>query len=135
MYDLNNSLTRATFNGTGAAITGSGNGTGLDITQAEGRIRIDVIHCGASGTNPTLALSIEESDTLGGDYTDISNDAVIEGVTTDDFTGLTGTAGVQFKILDTRQLKGFLRIVRTIGGTDTPTFYTSVRAEFVPKRV
>ena len=66
-----------------------------------------------AGTAPTLDVTIEESDVLGSGYTAISG-AVFAQVTTSDITEMIA--------INTDELKPFIRVVGTIGGTSTPTF-------------
>ena len=95
-------------------VTATANGTGIDIRQYSGKIAVIFQSAAGSGTNPTLDIHLEDSDAVGGSYVDIS------GAT---FTQVTDGADITQKIVvDADAANAFLRAVKTIGGTDTPTF-------------
>src|SRR5262245_15878765 len=93
-----------------AAQTTTVTGTGQDFISGDDQCfaiqQVGVV----SGTTPTLDGKIQESDTLGGTYTDIA------GAT---FTQVTASTNLQ--TINFRRSKRFLRYVGTIGGT-TPSF-------------
>lgn len=95
-----------------ARYTATGNGTGIDtIGFNSALILLDFGNGG--GTTPTLDVKIQESDTLGGTYTDITG-AV--------FAQITGSGGGdKAGELYLQPRKRFIRAVRTISGT-SPTF-------------
>jgi len=113
-YDLPNYLTALAFLPT-AAISSTANGTPFDLSGYEGKIlaRADIANATA-GTNPTVDLVFKQS-------TDNSNwtNANIA------FTQATNTTN-QVVAIDTRAVNRYLRLDRTIGGTNSPSFPISV---------
>ena len=98
-----------------AAIAATANGTPFNITPYIGKIllRVDAGNATA-GTNPTLDLVLKESS----DNSNWSNANVA-------FTQITGATS-QVLAYDTRAQKAYLRLDRTIGGTNSPSFPVSV---------
>lgn len=93
--------------------TASENGTGIDIQEYVGDITAILSSSAGGGTTPTLNAKLQESDTLGGAYTDITGAA---------FTQVTSaSASTQSLTIDANSAKRFIRGVTTIAGT-TPTF-------------
>ncbi len=88
--------------------------TGVNIQQYSGIAQI-ILQSSAktAGTSPTLDVTIEESDSLASGYTAVSG-AVFAEVTTSDITEMIA--------INTDELKKYIRVVGTIGGTSTPTF-------------
>lgn len=100
-----------------AARTASANGTGVD-TMGYNEV-VALLDVGAvSGTSPTLDVKLQESDTSGGTYTDISGAAFAQ--VTDANHSLT----IGVKVGDGVR-KRFIRAVATIGGT-TPSFTCAI---------
>lgn len=101
---------------TAQSATSTVTGTGVDLTQyaATGNINFKVVmDVGTvTGTNPTLDVKIQESDSSGSGYTDITGAAFTQVIA-------TGTGAVE---LHTRTVKKYIRALGTIGGTNTPTF-------------
>lgn len=95
-------------------------GTGQDVTAYVG-IGKAVLSAGqaTAGTTPTLDVKLQECDTVGGTYTDIT------GAT---FTQVTGAGGdvLESVAVDFDKCKKFVRALATIAGTNTPTFAFSV---------
>jgi len=92
--------------------------TGIDISAYSGPAQI-VLQSSAktAGTSPTLNCKLQECDTVGGTYTDVSGVAFAE-VTTADSTEMLA--------IKPSELQQFVRVLCTIGGTSTPTFGFSV---------
>ena len=106
-----------------AARTATGSGTGIDMQARDGDLYL-VLDCAAgTGTTPTLAVTVESSDTLGGAYTAISGAA---------FTTVTTTASQQSLVISKDEARRVIRLTYTIGGT-TPSFTFSVNAVGVNK--
>ena len=105
-----------------AAITANGNGTGFDLAGYEGSVLVTLAAGAVGGTNPTMAVKLQHSDTVGSGYTDL-------GVA---FVTLTA-AGIATAIVDTHGTKRYIRTDRTIGGTATPTFTLSANVVGVKK--
>ncbi len=107
---------------TAGSYTSTTTGTGVDLAPyaATGDINFKVVmDVGTvTGTNPTWDVKIQESDTLGSGYTDITGAAFTQ-------VTATGTGAVE---LHTRTIKKYIRALCTIGGTSTPTFPCAVIA-------
>lgn len=101
-----------------AARTSTANGTGADIKDYTGKVKVILDSAAGTGTAPTLDVKLQESD----DNTTFTD---ITGAT---FTQVTGAAAslqsIGFEV-DAR--KRYIRAVATIGGT-TPSFTSSVNA-------
>ena len=95
--------------------------TGIDVLDYEGVALIVLNASAGTGTNPTLDVKLQHSD----------DDSTYADVTDGAFTQVTDaaeTAGVQVMKVNVSDLKQYLRIVGTVGGT-TPSFDYGV--EFV----
>lgn len=106
-----------------AARTATGSGTGIDMQTRDGDLYLVLDSAAGTGTTPTLAVTVESSDTLGGTYTAISGAA---------FTTVTTTASQQSLVISKDEARRFVRVTYTIGGT-TPSFTFSVNAVGVNK--
>lgn len=106
-----------------AARTATGSGTGIDMQARDGDLYLVLDSAAGTGTTPTLAVTVESSDTLGGAYTAISGAA---------FTTVTTTASQQSLVISKDEARRFVRVTYTIGGT-TPSFTFSVNAVGVNK--
>ena len=85
--------------------------TGVDITDYEGLIGVDMTACTVTGTPTTATLTIETSDTLGSGYTAVGTAATV-----------TAGAGARNRqILDTNALKRYLRVTLAFVGGTAPT--------------
>lgn len=103
---------------TAAAVAATGNGTGIDISGLDGQAAVILDSAAASaGTNPTLDVKLQESDTVGSGYTDIPGAA---------FSEVTNAASLQKIVINTDERKKYIRAVDTIGGTSSPSFVRSV---------
>lgn len=99
-----------------AAVTVSGNVTGVDVTAYVGKAIIVLTSGAGTGTAPTLDIKLQDSETVGGTYGDIAG-AVFAQVT---------TSAVALKIaVDVDSAKPFIRVVDALSGT-TPSFTRSV---------
>lgn len=107
---------------TAASRTASVDGTGVDLSPYvnTGNINLKVImDVGTvTGTNPTWDVKIQESDSSGSGYTDITGAA---------FTQVTDT-GAGAVELHCKTNKRYIRASCTIGGTSTPTFPCAIIA-------
>mgnify|MGYP001458472393 CR=1 FL=1 len=102
----------------GAAVATSGNGTGVDLIGYVGEV-VAVLNAGVktAGDNPTMDIAFEDS-------ANNSSFAAISPAVA--FTQLTTAASVQVIRIDTRAVRRYIRAVKTIGGTSTPSFPLSV---------
>lgn len=105
------------------ARTATGNGTGADVQARDGDLVLVLDSAAGTGTAPTLDVTVESSDTLGGTYTAITGAA---------FTRVTTTASQQLLVISKDEARRFIRIVYTLTGT-TPSFTFSVNALGVNK--
>lgn len=97
------------------ARTASYNGTAFDTIDYDGTIKV-ITHAGLpAGTTETLDLKIQESDTSGGTYTDISGATAAQ---------ITTTAASREINVDVSASKRFIRVVGTIAGT-SPSYTVS----------
>lgn len=101
-----------------AARTATANGTGIDIRDYVGELAVVLDSAAGTGTSPTMDVKLQDSDAVGGTYTDIA------GAT---FTQVVGAAAAQKIALKVDNINRFIRAVATIGGT-TPSFTFSVNA-------
>lgn len=99
-----------------AAVTTTANQTGVDISTYVGEVAVILTSAAGTGTTPTLDVKLQESDAVGGTYTDISGAA---------FTQVTTAASVQKINVQVDGLKQFVRVVDTVSGT-TPSFTRGV---------
>lgn len=88
-------------------------GTGVDVTDYEGIGLVVLNSALGTGTTPTLDGKVQDCATVGGTYADVS------GAT---FTQITHAADAMEVIaINVSNVKGFIRIVGTIAGTN-PSF-------------
>ncbi len=103
-----------------ANVSATGNGTGVDLQQLEGQLAVVCDVANIDGTTPTLDLKLQHSDDDGsGDaYADVSGAA---------FTQVTTVASVQKMVVQKSDLKRYVRVVKTLGGTSSPHYMASVK--------
>jgi hypothetical protein len=104
-----------------SAVTSTAAIASVDLGQYIGKVLLVLTARNTAGTNPTLALKVQNSAAADTGQADISGKA---------FTGLTTTNvnGVQTMELDTAAmtLGKYVNIHGTIGGTDNPAYVVSV---------
>jgi hypothetical protein len=89
--------------------------TGVDLTAFSGPCHVILQSSAATaGTTPTLNVKLQDCDTVGGTYADITGAVFAEVDDTPDST--------QMITINPDHLKKFIRVVGTIAGTNTPTF-------------
>lgn len=98
-------------------VTATGNGTGVDIGDYIGTLKIMASVEAVSGTTPTLDLKVQDSPDNSA-WTDVTNGAFTQVTTSDAFETLH---------LDTRAMDQYIRIVDTAGGT-SPVYRRAVLA-------
>lgn len=106
-----------------ATKTATGNsGNGVDLLDYDGLARFQLVSAkGTGNADNTLDVKLQESDTSGGTFTDITGAA---------FTQVLGTGGadvISGVVVDLKSAKRFIRAAWTIAGT-TPSFIFSVSA-------
>lgn len=99
-----------------ATRTSSGNGSAVDMQDCGPEVAAVLDVGTVTGTTPTLDVKLQESDTSGGTYSDIS------GAT---FTQVTASNNQQ-TIQVANRTKRYVRAVATIAGT-SPSFPCSVQ--------
>lgn len=99
-----------------AAATVTANGTGVDVSSFVGQGIFLLTSAAGTGTAPLYDAKLQESDTLGGAYTDIAGAA---------FTQVGGAASAQKIAVNLDAAKSFIRVAETLGGTG-PSFVRSV---------
>lgn len=109
---LNSSLGKATVVALagGAAVTASGNSTGVDVTAYEGLAKV-VLDSSAGGSGATDDVVIQESADGSTGWA-----ALAQG-NTSAFTQVGNAASTQVINIDLDKCKAFLRIAETVGGT------------------
>jgi hypothetical protein len=98
-------------------VAATGADTGLDMAEYLGTLKVMLSARDASGSSPTLAVKLQESDSVGSGYTDVTSGAFTQVTTADSFQEL---------VIDTRAIKRYLRAFWTVGGSSTPKFLASV---------
>lgn len=108
-----------------AAVTADGDGTGVDLLTLSGEIAVIIdVSAPVAGTSPTLDLKLQDS----------ADNSTYGDVTGGAFTQVTDAASVQKLSFNKDELKRYVRIVKDIGGTDSPQYLVSVKGVGV-KRV
>src|SRR5262249_48016450 len=95
--------------------SGATSGTGVDLLAGDGRCFAIQITGAVGGTSPTLDGKIQESDSSGSGYADIS------GAT---FSQVTAANNVQ--VISFERTKRYVRYVGTVGGSSTPTVLAAI---------
>jgi hypothetical protein len=93
-------------------------GAAVDLQAYDGPLKI-VLDCAAGTGDHTLDVKIQDCATSGGSYADVTGLAFAQVTTTAKFLELN---------THTRDLKRYIKVIGTIGGTSTPTFDYSVCA-------
>jgi hypothetical protein len=99
-------------------------GNAIDLRDYVGILAISFDLANVDGTNPTLDLKLQHSDTSSSGYTDVTSGAI---------TQVTTVASVQTLYLDLNGLKRYGKLFMTIGGTSTPHYYVSVKGYALPQ--
>lgn len=116
--DIQNELTQFELFG-GQRLTVTGNGTGVNVSDYNGVLKLVLSFGAGGGTSPTLDVKIQDSadDST---YADLSPAKAFTQVT-------DAAASFQTLGLDTRSVRKFIRAVATLTGT-SPTFDGAVVA-------
>lgn len=95
-------------------------GDAIDLKMFDGDLAIVLDAVNVAGTDPTLDVIIEDSDT------DVAED--FEAIDGAEFETVTDAdPSVQKLNLNKDELKRFIRVIKTVGGTDDPEFLLSVK--------
>lgn len=107
-----------------ASVTASGDSTAFDMKNYDGQCAIVAdVSAPVAGTNPTLDVSLKESDALAGTYTSVSSTKFIGGA----FSQVTSLASMQKRAINKTAIKRFLKFSVTIGGTVSPQYLLSAK--------
>lgn len=110
-----------------SAIAVTTNGPAVDLRPYRGNVALIFnIAAATAGTDPTMDVKIQESDTSGGTYTDVAGQTL---------TQVTDEDSLQALSLDPDTVKPFIRAVFTIGGTSSPSFPCSAVLVAIPQRL
>tara|TARA_Y100000114_G_scaffold29594_1_gene25329 strand:+ start:263 stop:649 length:387 start_codon:yes stop_codon:yes gene_type:complete len=97
--------------------TSNSNGSAKDLVDYEGDILLILNSTAGTGTDtPTLTVKVKDNDESTGSYTDITGGQ---------FEAVTDTASVQKLVLNSNEIKRFIKINSIISGTN-PSFTFSV---------
>lgn len=107
-----------------ATVSSSGVGSAIDLSEYEGEIVVALDVSAGSG-DMTCAVKLTEADTSGGSYSDVTGGG---------FTTVTTTTSAQKISLNTDEMKKFVKLSITLGGT-TPSFLVSGKIFAVKKYV
>ncbi len=114
-----------------ASVSATGNTTGVDLgpngasgPNYEGQIAFLMDSNNTAGSTPTLDVKVQHSDASGSGYTDVTGGG---------FTQLTTGAGQQKVVLNRDNLKRYVRLAYTLGGTSSPAYSVSVQAVVAKK--
>lgn len=111
LADISPQLIKAAANN--AAVTATGDGSEVDMSDAAGPINLILSIGAVTGTSPTLSVTVKSAPNSGGTYA-----AVPEGT----LFSLTSSDANSVKVIVLPQnVNGFLKISWTAGGT-TPSF-------------
>ncbi|MGZ6477664.1 MAG: Bbp16 family capsid cement protein [Bdellovibrionales bacterium] len=101
-----------------ASVTASGNATGVDMQAYHGQVAIVADVANTAGATPTMDLKIQDSAD-NSSFADVSPAIA--------FTQVTTVASVQKLVVNVQEIRRYIRVVKTIGGTSTPTYLISVK--------
>jgi hypothetical protein len=101
-----------------AVVTATGNGPAIDLRGYQGIGKI-ILNCAAAGagTNPTMDVKVQDSAANSTDWLDVSPALA--------FSQVTNADSIQSIGVDTRAVRRYIRLVKTIGGTSNPSFAMS----------
>jgi len=107
-----------------AARTTSTTGSAVNLLDYEGTAALVLDSAAATaGTNPTLDVTLEESDDGSTAWTAVPATRYAEGA---EFAQVTSTASQQVRHLNVSDCKQFVREKHVIGGTSSPSFVHSL---------
>jgi len=111
-----NKLRQCSLQGTlfpAGPLTADENGTGVDVRELQDNGKIVLLVEAVSGTTPTCDARIQDCDTIGGTYADLSPALA--------FAQITDADSQQAIDIDLDSTRGFIRIAFDTGGT-TPVY-------------
>ena len=99
-----------------AAVTSTATSAAIDLKEYDGDVSLILTSAAGTGSSPTLDVKVQDSDTDGGTYGDLSGAA---------FTQVTDSASMQVITFSKDEAKPYIKIVQTVGGS-TPSFTFSI---------
>lgn len=99
-----------------ASVSATANSTAVDMQQYQGQFAAVCDAANVSGTTPTMALKLQDS----------ADNSSFADITGGGFTGITTVASVQKIALNKSEIRRYVRVVRTLGGT-TPVYLLSCK--------
>lgn len=116
--DFGNEATQARLQDPAAVTTSAASSTYVDLQGYQGKVKIARAIGAVTGTTPTLDTKVQDCDTSGGTYADLSTAvAFAQAVAANANT-------VDAIVVDTRACRRFLKLYHTTTGT-TPSFTIS----------
>lgn len=103
-----------------AAVTATGAlGQAIDLQGYQDKVKLTAVIGAVTGTTPTLDIKVQDCDTVGGTYADVSPATAFP-------QKLAANANTVDSIgVDTRAVRRFIKLYGTVGGT-TPNFTVGV---------
>jgi hypothetical protein len=99
-----------------AAVTTTGViGQAVDMQSYQGRVKIALLIAAVSGTTPTLDIKVQDCDTIGGTYADVSPAVAFTQKVTASANSVDAIG------LDPRGCRRYVKLYATAGGT-SPSF-------------
>lgn len=115
VIDIQNEVSAARMLDPAAITTTGAAGQYIDLQGYQGKVKI-VANIGAvTGTTPTLDLKVQDCDTSGGTYADLSTPVAFAQ------KAAAQANSVDSIVVDTRACRRFIKLYATAGGT-TPSF-------------
>ena len=109
---------------TNVSLTANNNGTGVDMQAFAKEVKfILAVSAPVAGTDPTMDCKIQDS-------ADNSSFADVSGLA---FTQVTSSAALEALGANKDELRRYVRLVSTIGGTDNPQYYVNCQVVGVAK--
>ena len=95
-----------------ASVTATATSSAIDLKEFDGDVLLILNSAAGTGSSPTLNIKVQDSDTSGGTYGDLSGAA---------FTEVTTSASLQTLEVNKDECNRFIKIVQTVGGS-SPVF-------------
>ena len=119
--DIYNNITRTAAIALVSGRTSVADSSAIDLQGYEGVGELELLaELASAGTSPTLDVKLQNCDTSGGSYEDITTaqgGPIAFSTVTDAANGGLQVVGLNFSAL-----KRFVKVIPALGGTNTPTF-------------
>jgi len=112
---------------TNAAVTATVTNTGRDMFGYTGQDIAVLNWSQSAGTNATLDVRLQSSTALASGYADVYG-AAYDQIT----NAIPGSSGILTMRFDPNAASRYVRVIQTVGGSDSPAFSTSVN--FIGRR-